>query len=111
MVDNKMDPFYKMEHICNYAAFDIARGDVCKACRSNPPSTLNLYEVTVYPQLVANRAMRTTHVLVLAVGLDSAERNALKALNMADPGGRIRLSVAEVEGPFKDGHILSVRES
>lgn len=69
---------------------------------------LGLYEVTVYPQ---GSTARTVHVLVLAKGPTSAEINALKTLGMADPGGRMRIGVSEIKGPFTDGSVLSVKES
>ena len=101
------------EHICGYAAFDVAKGDVCKGCRSNPPTTLNLYEVTVHPDGRPGPMTKLVrhYIMVLDTSQTQAERTALKALNMSDPGGRIKMDTVQMKGPFRRGRVISVRTS
>ena len=81
-----------------------------KIPKSNVPQ-LKLFEVTVHPHPAAGPSVRTAHVLLLAKGLQSAEKSALDRLRMADPGGRIQMSTREITGPFRDGYILHARDS
>ena len=66
---------------------------------------LKLYQVLVWEYGSAN--MPTDIVIILAKGPDSARRNALRELCMADPGGRIKMSAEEIKGPFTDGTVIS----
>lgn len=66
---------------------------------------LKLYQVLVWEYGSSNAP--TDVVIILAKGPDSAERNALFDLGLSDPGGKIKLSVVEIKGPFIDGTVIS----
>lgn len=82
--------------------------DVVSARLNNNKPTLKLFKVVVYPDLTTTR---TFTVLLLAKGGVSAERNATKSLGMSDTGGRIKMTVQEIEGPFNDGMILIISKT